>query len=268
MNASFSKRGRYSSYAPAAELPHPKLEPEIFIILHQVLIRAFEILNGDGQPLATMDEDPITSHLARVIENHIRHTGEVSGFSAPLFERVTRQHECDTFDGSLQRERPDLFFGICPDDTYRHRIQSDQWGVFAECKPVDKAHFAGRDYCDAGLIRFIRGDYAWAMQDALMVAYARYGRAIKSEREPAISQRPHLHTLHTVAPLAMDGCDAGEFHEALHWSEHTRTFQWTNERGAAGPITVYHSWHDCGDRRSLPRAAESSQPRKSKASRS
>lgn len=251
MNASFCKRGRYSSYAPTSELPHPKLQPEIFIILHQVLIHAFEILHRDGQPLATMLEDPITSQLARVIENRIRQTGEVSGFSAPLFERVTRQHECDNFDGSLERERPDLFFGIRPDDTYRNRIQSDQWGVFAECKPVDRAHFAGRDYCDDGLIRFIRGDNAWAMQDALMVAYARDGRAIESELKPAISQRPLLHTLHTVAPLAMEGCDAGEFHEALHWSQHARPFEWTDERGPACPITVYHSWHDCGNRRSL-----------------
>lgn len=251
MNASFSKRGRYSSYAPAAEVPHPKLQPEIFIILHQVLIRAFEILHGDGQPLATMNEDPITSHLARVIENRIRQKGEVSGFSAPLFERVTRQHECDNFDGSLQRERPDLFFGIRPDDTYRHRIQSDQWGVFAECKPVDKAHFAGRDYCSDGLIRFVRGDNAWAMQDALMVGYARDGRTIGSELRSAISARPDLHTLHNVSPLVTDGCDAGEFHEALHWSEHARPFTWTDERGAAGPIKVYHSWHDCGNRETL-----------------
>jgi hypothetical protein len=33
MTGSFHKKGRYSSYAPAAELPHPKLEPEVFVIL-------------------------------------------------------------------------------------------------------------------------------------------------------------------------------------------------------------------------------------------
>lgn len=248
MSGSFLKKGRYSSYAPAAELPHPKLEPEVFIILHRVLIRALEILSAEGQPLSTMHEDPITSALARVIENRLRQSGEVPGFRAPLFERVTRQHECDSFDGSLQRERPDLFFGIRPDDTFRTRIQSDQWGVFAECKPVDVNHFAGSDYCEKGLVRFIQGEYAWAMQDALMVAYTRDERSIASHLIPAMVSRAHLHVQDAVAPLPLEGCNSGKYHEALHVSTHTRPFDWTDGRGSACPVTIYHSWHDCGNR--------------------
>lgn len=248
MTGSFQKKGRYSSYVPAAELPHPKLQPEVFIILHQVLIRALEIINAEGQPLATMHEDPITSHLQRVIENRLRQTGEVSGFCPPFFERVTRQHECDSFDGSLQQERPDLFFGIRLDDTSCTRIQSDQWGVFVECKPVDVSHSAGSDYCEKGLARFIQGDYAWAMQDALMVAYARNGRAIASHLAPAMASRAHLHTQDVLAPLLTAGCDSGHYNEALHTSMHARSFEWSEGRGPACPITIYHSWHDCGNR--------------------
>lgn len=248
MTGSFHKRGRYSSYAPAAEFPHPKLEPEVFIILHRVLIRALEILDADAQPLATMHEDPITSSLQRVIENRLRQTGEVSGFRAPFFERVTRQHECDSFDGSLQRERPDLFFGIHPDDSFRARIQSDQWGVFAECKPVDAGHFAGSDYCEGGLARFIRGDYAWAMQDALMVAYARDGRTIESHLVPAMASRAHLHVQNAVAPFPAAECSSGRYNEGLHVGTHARPFEWSAGRGPACPIAIYHSWHDCGNR--------------------
>ena len=248
MTASFQKKGRYSSYAPAAEFPHPKLEPEIFIILHRVLACALEILSTDAQPLATMHEDAITSALERVIENRLRQTGEVYGFCIPLFERVTRQHECDNFDGSLQRERPDLFFGIRPDDSFRTRIQSDQWGVFAECKPVDAEHYAGSDYCEGGLARFLRGGYAWAMQDALMVAYARDRRSIASHLIPAMKSRAHLHIQKNVASLPGGACALGGYHEDLHVSEHSRFFEWTDGRGPACPITVYHSWHDCGNR--------------------
>jgi len=248
---SFSKKGRYSSYAPAAELPHPNLEPEIFIILHNVLIRAFEILSADPQPLATMYEDPITEALARVIENRLRQSGEVAGFSSSLFDRVIRQYECDSFDGTRPKERPDLFFVIRPDDSFRHRIQNDQWGVFAECKPVDEAHFAGRDYCGKGLVRFLRGDYAWAMQEALMIAYARHGRTINDELMTAMKSRTDLHIDEPVTPLHMEGCEAGPFHEALHFSKHKRPFEWTEHRGSACSMTIYHSWHDCGDRTAL-----------------
>jgi len=249
MTGSFHKKGRYSSYAQAAEFPHPKLEPEVFVILHRVLIRALEILSADAQPLATMHEDPITSALARVIENRLRKTGEVSGFCEPFFERVTRQHECDSFDGRLQRERPDLFFGVRPDDSFRTRVQSDQWGVFAECKPVDAGHFSGSDYCDEGLVRFIQGDYAWAMQDALMVAYTRDGRAIASHLVPAMAARAHLQMQVSVVPLPTG--DPGKYYEELHFSTHGRCFEWPDDRGPACPITVYHSWHDCGTRTAL-----------------
>ncbi len=248
MKSSFQKKGRYSSYAPAAEFPHPKLEPEVFLILHRVLARAFEILSADDQPLESMDEDPITSELQRVIENRLRWTGEVAGFCVPLFERVTRQHECDSFDGVHQQERPDLFFGVRPDDSFRTRIQSDQWGIFAECKPVDTKHFAGSDYCEKGLIRFVRGDYAWAMQDALMVAYSRDARAISAHLMPAMEEREHLHVRVPVALISADNSGPGEYCEPLHSSEHGRPFDWTNGRGPACPITVYHSWHDCGVR--------------------
>lgn len=246
MTGACLKKGRYSSYVPAAELPHPKLPPEIFIILHRVLVRAFEIVSAEPQPLATMHEDPITCALQRVIENHLRLTGEVSGFCSPVFERVVRQYECDSIDGSLQRT--DLFFGIRPDDSFRTRIQSDQWGVFAECKPVDAAHPAGRDYCDDGLARFVRGDYAWAMQDGLMVAYSRDERTIASHLVPLMASRKHLRTQAVVAALPAGDSTPGPDHEALHLSEHARSFEWTNGRGSACPITVYHSWHNCGKR--------------------
>ena len=109
MSLPLHKRGRYTSYALAAELPHPKLPPEVFIIIHRVLVRAFAILREEQQPLATMLEPPITKHLARVIENRLRQSGEVPGFGPPGFERVTREHEGDSFDGSLEAERMDLF---------------------------------------------------------------------------------------------------------------------------------------------------------------
>jgi hypothetical protein len=35
-----------------------------------------------------------------------------------------------------------------------------------------------------GLIRFVRGDYAWAMQEVMMLAFARNGRMIAKHLIP------------------------------------------------------------------------------------
>ncbi len=45
-------------------------------------------------------------------------------------------------------------------------------GLFVECKPVDRDHPAGGTYCDKGIMRFVRGEYAWASTQGLMVGYA------------------------------------------------------------------------------------------------
>ena len=85
------------------------------------------------------------------------------------------------------------------DDTAR--VISTQNGLFVECKPVDAAHPPGGDYCDAGLIRFVNGDYAWAMQESLMVGYVRDGRTIKSHLHPAIATRAMLCTDQNATPV-------------------------------------------------------------------
>ena len=247
MSLPFHKKGRYTSYALSAQLPHPKLAPEVFITIHRVLIRAFEILREEGQPLATMIEPAITRNLAKAIENRLRQTHEIPGFASPFFERVTREHECDNFDGTLEEKYPDLFFSIRPDDSFRSRIQSDQWGVFVECKPVDKKHKIGAKdmYLSEGIHRFVRGDYAWAMQDAMMVAFTRDGFSISQHLAPILSQRDELHLSENIAAFDEEQCPVDERHEALHTSTHRRPFVWSEGRGPACPITLYHSWHDC-----------------------
>ena len=67
---------------------------------------------------------------------------------------------------------PDLWFRLRSDEEPT-TVLSTHDGLFVECKPVDNSHPVRSDYCDKGLLRFIVGDYAWAMQDALMVERSR-----------------------------------------------------------------------------------------------
>jgi len=46
---------------------------------------------------------------------------------------------------------------------------------------VQSGRAAGGHYCDKGIIRFVRGDYAWAMRDALMVGYVTEGYSITTK---------------------------------------------------------------------------------------
>jgi hypothetical protein len=120
-------------------------------------------------------------------------------------------------------------------------------GLFVECKPVDKKHFAGRDYCGKdGLECFIRGDYGWAMQEGMMLGYARDGRTIENHLDPAMAERKtNLAIVQDLAPVDLPAAAATESAETVHTSKHRRDFEWLDNKGPACDITIYHLWHDC-----------------------
>ncbi len=232
------------------QLPHPRLGPPVILLIRRVLCRAFEILREEEKvKLADADEDDVTAALLSVIENNLRQTGSIPGFNGRSYDRVGRQGQVANFDGTRRAKSPDLCFKLRYDDDGPGMVLSEFDALFVECKPVDKKHFAGRDYCDDGLIRFVRGDYAWAMQEGMMLAYARDGRTIADHLIPAIYESKRMESLATVEPPeACRGPGAtGDAHaEPIHISTHRRGFPWPDKKGKATDITIYHLWHDCG----------------------
>jgi hypothetical protein len=194
-------------------------------------------------------EDDVTAALRAVIENNLRQTGSVSGFSHRSYESVVRQGQVANFDGTRQTKSPDLCFKLRHDDCEPRMVLSEYDALFVECKPVDSTHPAGSRYCDDGLNRFVVGDYAWAMQEGMMLAYARDGRTIAGHLVPAMKEPDRMTSLATARlPEAYGASDAtGDVHvEPIHISKHHRRFSWPDKKGRATDITIYHLWHDCG----------------------
>jgi hypothetical protein len=140
------------------------------------------------------------------------------------------------------------FFKLRRDDCAARMVLTEYDALFVECKPVGATHPAGAKYCDDGLIRFVIGDYAWAMQEGMMLAYARDGRTIAGYLVPAMTERKRMVSLATIElPKACQGPDATrDAHaERVHISKHRRGFSWLHAKGKATDITIYHLWHDC-----------------------
>ncbi len=229
-------------------LPHPRVGLPVILLIRRVLLRAFELLREQKCNLAVATEDQITAALRTTIENNLRQSSEVDGFNKRTFETVIRQGQCANYDGTRLTKSPDLFFKLRDDESEPRPVLSEFEGLFIEAKPVDSTHSAGSKYCDDGLIRFVRGDYAWAMQEAIMLAYARDGRTIAGHLMPAMADADRKTSLATIR--APEGCiataaEACPEAEAVHVSEHQRDFSWPDEKGPATNILVYHLWHRC-----------------------
>lgn len=228
-------------------LPHPRLGLPVILLIRRVLIRALEILRQENSGITKAGEDDVTAALRSIIESRLRQSGEVPGFNKRTYEIVIRQGQFANFDGTRLGKEPDLFFKLRDDDNHREDVLSEFDALFVECKPVDAKHPAGSKYCDDGLIRFVRGDYAWAMQEGMMLAFARDGRTIAKHLLPTMSEPARMKSLHTLElPTAATCSMATASAEAIRISRHKRPFPWLHGKGPATEITIYHLWHDCG----------------------
>jgi hypothetical protein len=218
------------------ELPHPPLDERTVLIVHAVIGRALDLLRTE--PPSDFD---LAVHLQHVVENRLRKTGEVPGFNQRSFGRLWREPKVVSYDMRHLDKMPDMIFHLNRDSL---AVLSTEDGLFVECKPADKAHPAGQDYCDEGVRRFVDGEYAWAMQDAMMVGYSRDGRTISDHLVPALAQRQSRLGVKS-APRALASSRPLSRIAVLHRSVHGRSFLWPGQWGPACAIRIYHSWHSC-----------------------
>jgi hypothetical protein len=217
----------------------------VILLVRRVLSRAFEVLAERGISLARQREDQVTTALRNIIENDLRQNRSVPGFNPGTYETVVRQTQVENFDGSKLGKAPDLCFRLRNLEGEPSPVLSVHDALFVECKPVDAGHAAGSAYCDDGLCRFVDGDYAWAMEEGMMLGYARSGRTIAKHLIPAMQEPRRLEALRTaeLPRLVPSAEETGA--EALHVSRHRRGFLWPDDKGMATDILVYHSWHRC-----------------------
>jgi hypothetical protein len=197
-----------------------------------VIRRAWELLAvtpPSGFILKTATEDEITVELVDIIENRLRKNGEVAGFDHVRFGRVEREPKISNFNKMHPDKMPDIFFDL-KRETYP--VLNNQDGLFVECKPIDTKHSLSSFYCQKGMIRFVNGDYAWAMQNALMVGYVsgHYSFA----KLAAVFSKGESANLKTV--------DHSPIKLSTYRSNHIRDFMWLEERGQACRISVSHLW--------------------------
>ena len=241
------------SSASEFDLPHPRIPVQVMLLMHHVLQVAFAELRRQQGSLAQDSEDAVTIPLCRILENDLRHRRQrgrsdaIPGFDDTLVESIVHHVGTTNHDGTQLKKEPDLLFKLrAPDGA---RVLHSDYAIFVECKPVGKRHSVRSKYCDDGLIRFVKGEYAWAMQDALMIGFARHKRTITGHLAPVLEEKTRRKTL-GISPVgrALRRVPGGKRKpqvEELHVSKHRRAFKWQWNKGRACPIRVYHSWHEC-----------------------
>jgi hypothetical protein len=217
-------------------LPHPAVALSVLLVVETALCVAWELLRNhprEGFSLGAADEDAITLELNEALFDRVFDKGIVNGFDKKLFSTVEREPKIRNYNYEHPDKMPDLVFRLVGRPA---GIRNTQDGLFVECKPVDSNHGVQAEYCNKGLIRFVRGDYAWAMPNAMMVGYAKEGYTIPAKLIPALQNWEHgvvkenRYVRH------------GQSKRDSHSTRHARTFEYQETKKAAPEITIRHLW--------------------------
>jgi hypothetical protein len=115
-----------------------------------------------------------------------------------------------------------------------------QDGVFIECKPVDSDHTVVKHYCNKGIARFTRGEYAWCMLSSMMVGYAASGYTVMPKLADALAKSTTFRTL--SGPSVDLNPTAIRFSQDTYLTVHERSFAYQETGSKAPSITLRHLW--------------------------
>lgn len=218
-----------------------RVSPNILAVVIQALQQAWAVICSDpakhlspvtpGNP----EEDRYTDALCEILSYFLdSDTCSIDGFTSDVFENVERSPNIGNFDLSVINKQPDLVIRLANSPMVNTRRYV---GIFAETKVVSKGKSL-TNYTKEGVSRFVRGDYAWAMQDGLMIAYRK-----QPHREIATLATPLKkdHSLLVIQDNAQHLIQSGLPVPACGKSTHDR--QWNYQAGGApGEIRLWHLW--------------------------
>lgn len=179
----------------------------------------------------------MTAELYDRLTNEVFNRDIVRGFDTTLLTMPMREPKVSNYDRTNTELMPDMVIGFVGRP---YVAIPNQDLLFIECKPVQVGRSAGAHYCDRGIIRFVRGDYAWAMTSALMVGYATTNYRVLPKLATALRSRTSITT--TVIPHQCRHSLASASSEPTHISEHRRTFRYTQTGRQAPPVSLRHLW--------------------------
>jgi len=225
-------RAVYEQLTAGVPLPLPPIPRLMLDVIAQGLVTAW--LNVPQEQIRIADE----AGLNAMMETQLNQLADQDNQFRMLVAAAVRGKETINFDGTWLEKRPDL--SLILTDGLRAR----DFPLTIECKLIHRATKKGVTlYCNKGLKRFIDGDYGWARQEGLMLAYVRDDSTIDSQLRPHLAR--HFGKSDDIFCTEVFPLPIGASTNQAA-SKHLRRFRYPYRapQDDPGPIAILHIWLD------------------------
>ncbi len=181
------------------------------------------------------EEDIYTDAICQLLNQMLgEESPTVPGFTSAIIDCVIRAESICNYDGQELNKNPDLVIRLANEPL----VSTRRWvGVFVESKVVSTSHSMD-GYATNGLGRFVRGEYAWAMGDGIMLAYQKSKPRPMSSLSDRLASDMSLRALPEAGVLLMEH---DSYAPISGRSSHTRDWSYLGG-GAPGAIQIWHLW--------------------------
>jgi len=232
---SANQRPRHDQIAEltrALDIPLPPVDPEILELILEAITHAWQHVKTSYPTVLKQDKEASISALLETRLN--ADLSAIPGLEL-VVSSVDRGRETITFNGEKIEVRPDLSFKLTHLDA--------RFRLIAECKIIDTQNgkTAGL-YRDNGISRFVKGDYAWACREALMLGYVRCGSKLQPTMLSSLNKHPEMACTSSELRAPPNTLIASH---ALGTSKHDRQFAYVHSTDRVpGQIELWHLWLD------------------------
>ena len=209
-------------------LPLAPIEHEHLVILAEGLQQAFNDIRMREPATVDRGGEPEVTALMQARLNSLINEDSIWRL---LVLCVVRGAESISFDGSHLEKRPDLSIMLTGVDR--------RFPLVAEAKILDSAvSKTAALYCENGILRFVKGEYAWGNREAFMIGYVRDSSSINTTLKAVLSKAAHRYLVQALPIPVGSGCSD------LAYTRHGRSFVYSRQRSpnSPGPISVWHLW--------------------------
>ncbi|MBL4900989.1 MAG: hypothetical protein JKX76_15380 [Colwellia sp.] len=218
------------NFAQSPETPycHEKFPSNILVIIEYAIFEALSYISKKRVKKGGMEEIDYNIALQERL-NTMLQSKDFSYFTYDMFQDIARDASVCSYDYGHLEKKPDLTFKLSGGQRSLVKDRTND-GLFVECKIIDgKGKKTISGYCKTGISRYVKGEYAWAMPNALMIAYNKTGSSIFMKLEKFLENDEALKFKHSKVAK----------NENSYTSTHARTWQYP-DGSEPGNIEIRH----------------------------